>query len=249
MMNEFESAYRELLLALLEHGEYLPSRSGGMLELIGESLNVANCQTMHIPEWRNFNFEFADSLAEAIWRGDTNGARLSGLSDRSRKFLQVPAEYSADVCAMYGPKFRESLPFVRHCIANEHNTRRAITHINVPTDRQIVTEGEALAHLEFPCTISWQWLPRNGLLNLHVNMRSQCAYLIMPLDFYCQQYLLTKLADELGLLVGSVSHSYGSLHLYERHINALANCDDGLLSRKANEKINHIAARTARASD
>ena len=237
-MNEFTKLYRAILANLLDEGELAESRSGNMVELIGKANTFTDPASVvtGIPNWRDFNFTFAGSLAEAIWCGDSNGQNLSGVSERSRQFLQIPEHLADSVCAMYGPKLLASLPFVKHCIDKEENTRRAISHFNTPGDVRIVLD-ECLAKLEFPCTLAWQWLPRNGKLHMHVHMRSQCAFTILPLDLYVQNYILAKLSAELGLQQGCITQSYGSIHIYEKDIVKLAKSGDELLQPKAERRL------------
>lgn len=218
--NTFECLYRKILEACHGQGEILVSRTGVMYELIGSASCLYDVSTVFttMPKWRGFNSIFADSLALHIWNGNPN---LQNLSERSKKFLEVPDSYKASICATYGPKFAKTYKDVYDEIqANPMNTRRAISHINVPSD-WLITQADELKHLEFPCTLAYQWLPRNGRMNLHVHMRSQCAFLIFPLDVWIQVRLMQNMAEQFSMKLGKLTHSFGSLHLMQKHIDKI----------------------------
>lgn len=218
----FASVYCRLIDYVLKHGAWQESRNGWMLEVIGFSsaLQFPASVGIDIPDWRNFNYQFAESMAKAIWNGDGNGDNLRAVSDRARTFLEVPPGYEKSISATYGPKFVQSLDFISHCINSEPATRRCITHLNWPSDCSIPTTDD-IAHLEFPCTLAWQYLPRGNKLHMHIHMRSQCLFTIFPLDVWVQVYILETLSEKFSLQTGTLSHSFGSLHLYERDVYKL----------------------------
>lgn len=218
----FAELYGQMLYKCRVFGDVVLGRTGSMYELTGASSVLYEPDSVFtmIPDWRNFNEAFADSLAEHIWNGNPN---LQSLSDRAKKFLEVPDNYKTSICATYGPKFAKTYKDVYAEIeANPSNTRRAISHINIPSD-WLITQADELSHLEFPCTIAYQWLPRAGEMNLHVHMRSQCAFLIFPLDVWVQTRLMQKMAEQFNMEIGKLSHSFGSLHLIESHIKQIPN--------------------------
>ena len=71
---------------------------------------------------------------------------------------------------------------------------------------------------DLPCTISLQYLIREGALHCIVYMRSNDLWLGFPYDVFCFTAFQTKLAMELGVKLGTYTHIAGSLHLYERNL-------------------------------
>ncbi len=70
---------------------------------------------------------------------------------------------------------------------------------------------------DIPCTVSWQFLARDGQLHMVVNMRSNDVWLGMPYDVYCFTQVQRLVAAHCGLQVGWYQHQAGSLHLYDRN--------------------------------
>jgi thymidylate synthase len=89
------------------------------------------------------------------------------------------------------------------------DTRQAIIMINQPTIHQLPSK-------DYPCTLSFQFLLRNKLLDMIVTMRSQDAWLGLIYDTGEFQWFQEIMAGWLGVGLGRYIHIDGSLHLYER---------------------------------
>lgn len=72
---------------------------------------------------------------------------------------------------------------------------------------------------DFICTNSVGYLLRDGKLNAHVVMRSNDVLHGFKNDFYWQDCVLKKLANDLHVEVGNIYWCVTSLHVYERHFN------------------------------
>jgi thymidylate synthase len=70
---------------------------------------------------------------------------------------------------------------------------------------------------DFMCTNSVQYMIRDGVLNAHVNMRSNDAIFGYRNDWAWQKYVLTLLAYSLEVPIGKIYWNAASLHVYERH--------------------------------
>jgi len=95
-----------------------------------------------------------------------------------------------------------------------------------PNSRQIVVSmwrdqdlavGLKKASKDIPCTLTLQFLVRDGALNLIVNMRSNDLWLGLPYDVFCFCGIQRLLADALNLKLGFYQHMAGSLHIYDRN--------------------------------
>jgi hypothetical protein len=91
-------------------------------------------------------------------------------------------------------------------------TRQAVLSIWHPMDAYEVAKAR---RKDIPCTLSLQFLVREGRLNLIVTMRSNDIWLGLPYDIFCWTTLQAFIAEELGLGMGWYQHQAGSLHLYE----------------------------------
>jgi thymidylate synthase len=70
---------------------------------------------------------------------------------------------------------------------------------------------------DVPCATSLQFVVRLGCLHAITHMRSNDAIWGLPYDVFLFTMLQELLACELGIELGSYSHSVTSIHLYERH--------------------------------
>jgi len=73
---------------------------------------------------------------------------------------------------------------------------------------------------DVPCTCTLQFMIRRDLLILVVYMRSNDAFLGLPHDIFCFTMVQEIIAQTLDVGVGVYKHAVGSLHLYERDIDA-----------------------------
>jgi len=96
-------------------------------------------------------------------------------------------------------------------LKNDTYSRRAVISLLDPNIELNAIE------LDISCTVSLQFLIRNGKVDLIVNMRSNDVIWGLPYDFFFFSFLQELMAFELGLPIGTYYHLAGSLHIYERH--------------------------------
>lgn len=120
------------------------------------------------------------------------------------------------VNSCYGHKIHYFFGFdqwqdVKERLIEDPSSRQAIIHIKDPRPVSMPTN-------DTPCTLTLQFLQREGKLHLIVNMRSNDLWFGMPYDMFSFCSLQVKMAMELGLEVGTYTHVAGSLHVYERDL-------------------------------
>jgi thymidylate synthase len=93
-------------------------------------------------------------------------------------------------------------------------SRRGIMIYNRPS---MHTDQKINDMQDFMCTNTVQYFVRDGQLHAHVSMRSNDAIFGYKNDRAWQQHVLVKLANDLGLSIGNLYWTAGSLHIYERH--------------------------------
>lgn len=71
---------------------------------------------------------------------------------------------------------------------------------------------------DIPCTISIQFLLRDGHLEMGVSMRSNDVWLGTPYDLMQFSILQASVAQSLHVSPGLYTHRVGSLHIYERDV-------------------------------
>lgn len=99
---------------------------------------------------------------------------------------------------------------LEHCynlLKNDPDSRQAVITINDFTDRK--------ASLDKPCTISLQFLVRDGKLDMIVNMRSNDLLWGLCLDVPAFCFLQEVMAFWLGIEVGFYIHQPASFHYYK----------------------------------
>lgn len=70
---------------------------------------------------------------------------------------------------------------------------------------------------DFICTNAVQYMIRDNKLQVVVQMRSNDVVFGYKNDYAWQEYVALALCDELGVELGDIIWSVGSLHVYERH--------------------------------
>ena len=99
----------------------------------------------------------------------------------------------------------------------EHpNSRRAVM---IYTNPRMWYKYKENGRSDFMCTNTVQYMIRDGLLHAVVQMRSNDVVYGYKNDYAWQKYVLDKLADELGVIAGTIHWNVGSLHVYERHFD------------------------------
>ena len=109
-------------------------------------------------------------------------------------------------------------------------SRRAVINLNVPNPEVIETKDE-------PCTIALQFLIRDGALDCIAMMRSNDIWTGLPYDIMYFTTLQKIIADALGVDYGSYTHVAGSLHMYLKDEEKIA--DRLSQDRVYNFRINH----------
>jgi len=93
-------------------------------------------------------------------------------------------------------------------------SRRAVVIYTRPSMWEDYNKG---GRSDFMCTNAVQYLIRDGFVHAYVQMRSNDAILGYKNDRAWQATVLKRLATDLGLPVGNLYWTAGSLHVYERH--------------------------------
>lgn len=125
----------------------------------------------------------------------------------------------------YSNRMKKQLPFIINELKRNKSTRRAIMSIR---------DFEVDSNVEDPaCLQSLQYLIRDDKLHCKVLMRSNDACKASYMNSFGFIMLQKKIADEVGIEVGSYTHRANSFHAYERdfdllkqYVTAIENFDD-----------------------
>jgi len=170
----------------------------------------------------------AYAAAEVLWylAGENDITRLVSYAPQYKNFADGKVAYGA-----YGARWFANPGWVRSAPVSHEGMSQLSGVIEAlkrhPTSRQaVITMWDSsdlhraieLDCKDLPCTLSMQFLLREEQLHCVVNMRSNDVWLGTPYDIFAFTCVQRIVADELGVRVGSYTHSVGSLHVYSKHV-------------------------------
>lgn len=216
----FHHVWDDLLRYLLQDGSPSAPRGKPIREQLNVSLHVRR-PLFNILVNNVRNVGYRAMVAEWLWiAGGFND--LASLHQYNRNY----AKFSDDGTTLYGAYGTRIRPVWNAVVAqlnDDRDTRQAVISIWSPDTRRDTKDT--------PCTLTFQFFARKGLLNLTVNMRSSDAWLGLPNDFYVFSQLLNEMAGSTELTVGTLTMNLGSSHLYQENFDfALVSQDTPSLS-------------------
>lgn len=215
---------RSVFERLLNFGQRVEASRGGTIELTGASLELTNPRArLSRTEARGKVFS---ALGELIWY-------LAG--SEALEFIEY-----------YIPKYREEAEdgvllgaYGPRLIGPPHQIQNAIAQLsrNSSSRRSVIQLFDAAdlvgPRKEIPCTCTFQFLIRNGRLDLITHMRSNDAVLGLPHDVFCFTMLQEIIARSLSVELGTYRHMVGSLHIYDTAVDQVgAYLGEGFQSTK-----------------
>lgn len=185
--------------------------AGGMYELIGTSFIADEPAIFGTPDPDYIMREIDWYMSQSLNVHDIPGKT-------PRIWLDV-ADVDGRVNSNYGHLlFSEAngmqYDAVRHALTQNPDTRQGTA---VYTRPSIHTDAFANGRHDFICTNAVNYFIRRGMLHCVVQMRSNDVVFGYRNDWAWQQYVLTMLANDLGVEVGTMVWQAASLHVYPRH--------------------------------
>jgi len=201
-------AWTDLLARVIYAGTDSSPRGMPIREILNSSVAVNMKHPIVLNKARKLNYRFM--AAEAWWI-------LSGRDDVESigKYCKAITKFSDDgetFFGAYGPRIFNQLGSVVDKILQDPDTRQAVLTIwrkNPPETKDV------------PCTVSVQWLLRDGKLHCIDTMRSNDVWLGFPYDVFNFSMLSWHILDRLrGVLtqpleLGTLFLNAGSHHVYE----------------------------------
>lgn len=210
-------AWENLISAIHARGQYSVPRGKMCLELIGEQTRFPMEYPIVTNKERKLGYLFMAAEAAWILNGDNKVKTIAPYSKNIAQF----SDDGVTFFGAYGPKIWEQLQYVVETLANDERSRQAVMTIwreNPPPSKDI------------PCTVSVQFLIREGMLHCIDTMRSSDAWLGWPYDAFNFSMLsaavIIMLEDQCGLdlRLGDLIMNLGSSHLYETNIEMARGC-------------------------
>lgn len=200
-----------LLSDIMTKGSIVGPRGKNTKEIIAHQTKIDMNQPVLSVVARKMGYRFM--CAEAWWI----------LSGHNRVDLIKP--YSKDIsnfsdngitfAGAYGPKIVDQLQYVVECFEQDIESRQAV---------EIIWRENPRKSKDIPCTISVQFIIRNGKLHCIDTMRSSDAWLGWVYDvfnFSCLSMWIVLALKQKGINVelGNLTLQAGSQHLYESNFD------------------------------
>lgn len=209
--NSLTDVWKEWYSLLSMQDKTDSSRDG---EVCGEVINAVTVikdptQNILKSDIRKLPMRYA--VGELLWYLSGNN-KLDAIKRYSKAWESL-SDDGETINSAYGYRIFEQFGFdqweyVKGLLKKDPNTRQAVIHIKDASNKPTK---------DTPCTVSLQFLLRNGQLNLTTYMRSNDIWLGFPYDVFSFTCLQIIMAFELGVEIGEYTHIAGSLHLYTRN--------------------------------
>jgi len=215
--------WRYTLEELLRKGkEIAPTSLGGdwrgrtTRELVAFQTRVPLAQPVLLCQGRKLGYRFMLAEAAQVLSGDNRLATIYPFAKR----LKDLSEDGYTMSGAYGPPFVDQLSFVHKALTADAASRQAVVSLWRPRP---APGGEV------PCTLTLQWLVREGVINCVVSMRSSDAWMGLPYDWFTFSAMTAFVAllvrPKLGTLgLGDLVVTAGSQHLYKIDWDAATEC-------------------------
>jgi thymidylate synthase len=219
IVDSVEQAFHAVLDDLRAEGLETAPRGSRILELINCNIEIKNPRD-RIVKCPERKFSAAYAVGELLWY-------LSGRNDLATmkyysKFIEQCSDDGETLNSAYGARIfagakNKKIGFnqwahVVKLLTEDRDSRQAIIHLHTPNN--VKTKDEV-------CTLSMQFLIREGRLDLIVNMRSNDIFLGFTYDAFSFTMLQEMMANELGVELGKYYHNAGSMHIYQNKFDIL----------------------------
>lgn len=189
-----------------ENGDNVPSERGDTIEVLNASLVVRNPRNrFDTTRSRKLNIAFAFAEWLSLMTGVYNIGYFTN-------FIKSYDRFSSDgkfLDGAYGPRATLQIAEAANLLRSKPESRRAV--VSIYSDRDIFGYGG----LNTPCTLSFQFLVRNGNLNMFANMRSNDIYLGLANDVVVNTMTQEWMALATSTKLGEYYHNAASLHIYK----------------------------------
>lgn len=179
-------------------------------EIVGSQVKIDMRYPVVLNQARKLSYKFMAAEAWWIISGKNDVASISKYCKNIANF----SDNGKDFFGAYGPKINSQIGEAMRRLLIDSDTRQAVCNIwreNPPETKDV------------PCTLSVQWLLRDGKLHCIDTMRSNDVWLGFPYDVFNFSMLSWVIVEHLRrhgkkVELGSLTLNAGSHHVYERDI-------------------------------
>lgn len=209
---DVDEMWQDTLARILTAGRELVGRNGEPTrEIVGYAAQLLDPELNFVANpVRRLSASYAS--AEFLWymSGSSSGEMIKRYAPSYESFLDDDGEaYGA-----YGPRIMSQVENVVKTLRNAPHSRQAVISIWEPSVLERASTENSTP--DVPCTISLQYLLRDGMLYAVTSMRSNDCWLGLPYDVFAFTCLQRVIAAHLDVALGHYTHFVGSMHLYAR---------------------------------
>ncbi len=206
-----------VLASLLTEGQQAKPRGFQTLELFPATFTLTRPRRRCVanPE-RRWNLPLA--IGEFCWHVSGSN-ELQFIEYYAKRWREFAEDGSTIRGSCYGHRIftqthesRSQWEQIVELLQKDPASRRAVLNFQEQPE-DLVNEKD------IPCASTMQFLIRDSRLHAITCMRSNDAIWGLPYDVFLFTMFQELLASELGLPLGTYTHTVGSLHLYERHFD------------------------------
>ncbi len=220
--SQIERAYLALLRDVMENGEDGGNRTGvGARSVFGRQIRCDLDDGFPLLTTKKVHFKSV--AVELLWfvKGLTN---VRWLQERGVSIWDEWADENGELGPVYGKQWRrwtapdgteiDQLAHVVEQIRTNPDSRRLVVSAWNPAD----VPSMALP----PCHTLFQFQASRGRLDLQLYQRSADLFLGVPFNIASYALLLSMVAQVTGLKPGAFVHTFGDAHIYENHMEQVA---------------------------
>lgn len=218
IFDDVNAALLNRLQTVMQEGQEYAPRGKPVYELRGTAVAFDMKRPVVTLTKRKLGYRFMTAEAAWILSGDNRLATIKRYSPFIWEFSDDGMFYSG----AYGPRIIDQLTYVCDMLAEDPDTRQAVIDVWRPNPR---------AGRDIPCTLSFQFLARDGKLHCVQSMRSSDIWLGYPYDAFnaamLTGYIILLLRDRKSktradLKIGTHTMLVGSQHVYEKDVKDVA---------------------------
>lgn len=198
----------KLLERLYYDGQPVSPRALNCREKLGVTLYLEDLRNnIFVSQERKLSYKFMIAEWLWIWFGRDDVKSIAQYAPHIAHF----SDNGVDFNGSYGIPVKAQWPYVLGLLKRDLDTRQAVIQIY----RQPPGPTK-----DVPCTLSLQFLVRQGKMHVVACMRSSDIWLGLPYDIFNFSMLTNILAAQVSVDTGSLTIHLGSSHLYETNFEA-----------------------------
>jgi thymidylate synthase len=211
--DNFNDLFVEVAEYIIKYGKLTHPRGFNCYEIIAPQLILTNPRNALITiKQRKLNYAYL-IIEKMTYLSQIS--KPDAIIDYNKNMVNYINPDTLDFDGAYGPRIanNKQLDYCYKLLKSDPDSRQAVVVIHDYRDKR--------SSLDIPCTLSFQFLIREGKLNMITTMRSNDLMWGTCLDIPAFVFLQEVLASWLDMEMGEYIHNAGSLHFYDKHEDSI----------------------------